>query len=417
MDFFFPDSQDQVDPSFDFLTEQRSRVRIRQRDDLYAHEVFSSPPYTGMLVSRIMVDLEKGEGSRYSLAQRQRLHRVGVRRFFRLAKPEHAHIQIMGDCGAFSYVDETTPPYTASNMLEFYESCGFDIGVSVDHIILNFDESLDAHLPGMSKVPDAWKERQEITLDLADEFLREHVAQSCNFKPIGVAQGWSPFSYAESVKSLQKMGYEYIGLGGLVPMKTDDILTTLKAVNMVREPTTKLHLFGISRYEHAPSFVGYGVASIDSTSPFRKAFKSATQNYYTPNGFYSAIRVPQVDGNAKLKSMIKAGKVDQDVASKKEATCLKVLRAYDQGDATLEEALLGLSEYEEVWADTRKQKHERQSGARALLEDKPWKDCPCDICRELGIEVVIFRGAERNKRRGFHNLYVFSKQLRETLAD
>lgn len=417
MDFFFPDSQDQIDPSFDFVTEQRSRTRIRQRDDQYAHEVFQSPPYTGMLVSRSMVDLETGSGSRYSLPQRQRLHRLGVRRFFRLHGEEHKDIKIMGDCGAFSYVEEKEPPYTVSNMLEFYESCRFDLGVSVDHIILNFDASFDTKLPGTIKIPEAWTERQEITLDLADEFLQEHRSQSCGFTPIGVAQGWSPLSYAESVKALQKMGYDYIGLGGMVPMKTDEILATLKAVDTVRNDDTKLHLFGISRHEHALSFVGHGVASIDSTSPFRKAFKSADQNYYTPDGYFAAIRVPQVDGNAKLKSMIKAGKIDQDEASKLEEECRDVLRQFDRGDASVEEALEALSAYEEIWGGTRRAKHDRSAGSRALLEKQPWKSCPCDICQELGIEVVIFRGAERNKRRGFHNLYVFSKQLREVLDE
>ena len=44
MRFYFPDSQDQIDPSFDFETEERSPFRIRQRDDRYAHEVLSPPP-------------------------------------------------------------------------------------------------------------------------------------------------------------------------------------------------------------------------------------------------------------------------------------------------------------------------------------------------------------------------------------
>ena len=46
MKFFFPDSQDLVDPSFDFEKESRSDVRIRHQDDQYAHEVFSSRPMT-----------------------------------------------------------------------------------------------------------------------------------------------------------------------------------------------------------------------------------------------------------------------------------------------------------------------------------------------------------------------------------
>jgi hypothetical protein len=39
VDFFFPDSQDQIDPSFDFERELSSPDRVRQRDDRYAHEV------------------------------------------------------------------------------------------------------------------------------------------------------------------------------------------------------------------------------------------------------------------------------------------------------------------------------------------------------------------------------------------
>ena len=55
---------------------------------------------------------------------------------------------------------------------------------------------------------------------------------------------------------------------------------------------------------------------------------------------------------------------------------------------------------------------------REVLADRPWKDCPCNICRKIGIHVVLFRGAERNKRRGFHNLYIFYRQLqRELIGD
>ncbi len=41
------------------------------------------------------------------------------------------------------------------------------------------------------------------------------------------------------------------------------------------------------------------------------------------------------------------------------------------------------------------------------LTDRPWRRCGCPICRDLGIEVAIFRATNRNKRRGFHNLGVF----------
>ena len=82
MKFFFPDSQDLVDPSFNFVTELRSSRRLRHRDDVYAHEVFSEVPYDGLLVSKGIVDGFGPGSGRYTLAQRHRLLRVGVREFF-----------------------------------------------------------------------------------------------------------------------------------------------------------------------------------------------------------------------------------------------------------------------------------------------------------------------------------------------
>jgi hypothetical protein len=38
------------------------------------------------------------------------------------------------------------------------------------------------------------------------------------------------------------------------------------------------------------------------------------------------------------------------------------------------------------------------------------------VCRKLGIHVIMFRGAERNKRRGFHNLSIFYARLQKELA-
>jgi hypothetical protein len=73
---------------------------VRQRDDRYAHEVIQPPPYSGILLSKALVD---GSG-RYSFAQRHRLLRLGVRRFFRLDDGEGPRLATMGDCGAFAYV-------------------------------------------------------------------------------------------------------------------------------------------------------------------------------------------------------------------------------------------------------------------------------------------------------------------------
>src|SRR3954447_4836730 len=168
MRFYFPDSQDQIDPSFDFDTEERSLFRIRQRDDRYAHEVLSPPPYSGMLVSKAMVDGVGGAAGRYSAQQRQRLYRVGVREFFRL---NGESIDTMGDCGAFTYVREDSPPYSVDEVIDFYEHCGVDAGISLDHVILGFD--LDAGLDGEQVEPE-WHRRRALTIELAGEFITRH---------------------------------------------------------------------------------------------------------------------------------------------------------------------------------------------------------------------------------------------------
>ena len=51
-----------------------------------------------------------------------------------------------------------------------------------------------------------------------------------------------------------------------------------------------------------------------------------------------------------------------------------------------------------------------------FLAARPWLKCPCTVCRQWGVEVAIFRGTERNKRRGFHNLWVFHQTMQGHMA-
>ena len=60
-----------------------------------------------------------------------------------------------------------------------------------------------------------------------------------------------------------------------------------------------------------------------------QAFKDDKDNYYALDRTYVAIRVPQVDGNTKLRSMVTAGAVDQQQARRLERTCLERLRKFD----------------------------------------------------------------------------------------
>jgi hypothetical protein len=398
--FFFPDSQDQIDPGFDFITERSPEFRVRQRDDRYAHEVLHRPAYDGLLVSKPIVDGLARTSGKYTLAQRHRLYRKGVRGFFRLDRPEWS-VATMGDCGAFTYVREEVPPYTVDEVIDFYDGCQFDYGISVDHVILGYDPTHSA--PELVE----WVERQRLTLELAAEFHAAASRREVSFRPIGVAQGWSPSSYAHAVSELQRIGFRYIALGGMVPLKSVQIEACLRAVADVRLPDVRLHLLGISRLDRIPDMSGYGVVSFDSTSPFRQAFKDDHDNYYADDCNYVAIRVPQVDGNAQLMAAIRAGRIDQRKARDAEQTCLRLLREFDGGHATVNQVLEALRLYAELVEPDR----DRTPQYRELLERALWKECDCGICEDVGIQVAIFRGTERNKRRGFHNLHVFSMRL------
>lgn len=408
MRFFFPDSQDQVDPSFDFRTEQRSIHRVRQRDDRYAHELLDPVPYNGMLVSKPIVDGLPGAAGKYTAAQRNRLYREGAHRFFRLNNGSSS-LQIMGDCGAFTYVREQEPIYTVDEVIDFYDGCGFDIGIAPDHVVFGYDAHLDARA---ADVPEDWLFRQDLTLSLAGDFLRSHSKRGCGFQPVAVAHGWSPQSYASSVDAIQKLGYQRIAMGGMVPLKTPDILNTLKAVATVLRPETELHLLGVTRTAHVQDFAGFGVTSFDSTSPFRQAFKDDKDNYYALDRTYVAIRVPQVDGNTRLRRRITAGEVDQRQARSLEKACLDRIRRFDRAECELGDVIDVVCSYDQLLGE----KKDRSDKYAETLAERPWQSCHCAVCRKIGVEVILFRGADRNRRRGFHNLAVFADRLSRDLG-
>lgn len=398
MKFFFPDSQDLVSPTYNFRYDEYSPHRVRHRDDLYAHEVLGRAPYDGILISKAIVDGSVKGAGKYSMPQRERLYRLGVRRFFRL--PEG--VATLGDCGAFNYVDEDKPPYSVAEVLNFYEQCGFDAGVSVDHVLSGYDRTATE-----DSIDRDWAARRTISLRYAELFLDAIQRRASGVEPVGAAQGWSPASYADSVRELQDMGYRRIALGGMVPLKTRDIFECLECIDEVRRSDVALHLFGITRPDSLERFAKHGVASFDSTSPFRQAFMDERNNYHTADSCYVAIRVPQVDGNPRLKRSILAGVVSQRQAIVTERECLKRLRDYDLGAVELEDVLDVLSDYGRI-AAIRSGYLEQY---RRTLQSRAWNHCPCRICREHGIEVAIFRGTERNKRRGFHNLSVLAAKM------
>jgi hypothetical protein len=384
--YFIPEWDDLVDPDYGFLDDVHSGGRGHWSNEVYAHQMYPEPNYDGILLSRAVAEKSKSKA--------ERINEMGVHRMLRVPR----EFPIMGDCGAFDYIMEDEPPYSTEDVIDYYTRLDFDVGVSVDHLIV--------------KATDHQRmDRYNLTIENAAEFLDQHQKAKLPWTPVGAVQGWEPAAYAEAAAQYSKMGYDYIGLGGLVRSTTKNILAIVEAVREKVPSSMRIHLFGIARPAAVPQMIKAGVTSIDSASHLRRAWLGAGQNYFTLDGNkYTAIRIPQAGKSFRAKRMVSEGRVSSEKIEKLESDCLRVIRAFDQGEASMASALDSLCEYDNLVDQGRK---DIRPLLEELLTDTPWKSCPCDICQKDKIEVVIFRGNNRNRRRGFHNTFVFYQQLME----
>lgn len=389
MKFFLPDWDDRVDPGYDFATDRFTLVRDPYRDDMYAHELFDERPYDGVLVSRMAL----GESG----PKRSTANQIGMRKYLRLP----ADVELLGDCGAFGYVSEKEPRFETGELIKYYDKLDFDYGVSIDHVIVpEFHEQRN--------------HRYEVTLRNAEEFLEAHSGGKHRFTPIGAVQGWDPQSYVEAAQALTGMGYDYIALGGLARSNTQTIREIVLVVKNALPAHVRVHVFGVARLTLLPLFLELGIESVDSAAPLRQAWLSAHDNYYTIDRTYAAIRIPVVD-EERPKTQTLVGRSPSDLKSLKaaEKLALESVRAYDRGKKRLASTLEEVMAYDDLLAN----RCDGQTTARRrllytkTLEDKPWKHCDCKVCHELGIEVIIFRGNNRNRRRGFHNLWQIQQRI------
>ena len=432
INYFIPDWDDRVDPMYDFINDKHNRgEKNAYEHDWYAHEIFPNPNYDGILVSLAVLDNGK----------REMINRKGgIHSFLRF--PDQ--YPVMADCGAFNYVGMDEPPFKTAEVLQSYEQLGFSYGVSIDHLIVG-DFLRDTRQRNR---------RYELTQKNAQEFIELYQAGNYSFTPIGVAQGWHPASYRDSVRALIDLGYEYVALGSLVSKTSHQIYEIMKAVAPILPEYMDLHLFGVTRPEGIKSFHQLGATSFDSSGPLRQAWLSASSNYHTMeridgasdyNSYkkYAAVRIPFINPKhlpdnlvIELRELEQAALAAVRMLGKKQANVDQVVEtvmAYEEKhhqanfirlekklEQKLEEehretAVLDLQKLSKKREQAIKQIQLHRRLYREVLERRPWEDCNCQICREIGIEVIIFRGNNRNRRRGFHNTYVFNKLFRNAI--
>lgn len=411
--YFFPDWDDYVYEPFN----AEETDEIRRSDEVerkYAHEVFKNdPPYDGLLVSLAQLRIKNGRLSRLDKKDSSN---------FRDEMRVPDKLLLFGDCGAFSYIKDPKPSLSCEEAASLYDQFGFDLGTSVDHIPI-------ASLSDKEK-----KDRMALTAKNAKKFLEIHRDHEYQFLPIGSIQGITPKDYADFASEYIEWGYKYIALGGLVRRQDSDILEIVAAVREVLQVSTRrkdeniwVHLFGILRPKLQPIFRELGVSSFDSASYLRKAWASPDRNYLTDDGtWYGSIRIPFSTSKVMREAVESNPELSNGNMQAMEEKCLLSLSRFNDGEIPekeIKEILLDVNKYSECfprknWPPPKKssnhlcKKHEKlRKKHEELLMERPWEKCECKVCQDAGIHVVIFRGANRNRRRGFHNTWVFYHKI------
>ena len=394
--YFFPDWDDYVYEPF-----QREETHEDRRSDKkkYAHEIFGAKiPYDGLLFS--LAQLLTGKGPLSRLEKKGTFDLRGDRRI-----PED--MLLFGDPGAFSYTADSEPPITSEEAASLYDKFGFNLGASVDHI------------PIPSITPEEKIERMDLTEENAKQFLKICKENEYQFLPVGSIQGVTVDDYVCYVRRYVEMGYKHIALGGLVRRKNSKILEIVAAVREVLQKHTRgkqeniwVHLFGVLRPDLQGSFQNLGVSSFDSASYLRKAWLSSDRNYLSPDGegdWYGTIRVP-ISTSKAMRDAAQSNSMDIEKLEELENQCLSNLDDFDGTPTSKKKVLDSVEQYGPL-LDRKGEGNHFIDEHKRLLKDQPWKKCRCHICKKLGIDVVVFRGANRNRRRGFHNTWVFYHKI------
>jgi hypothetical protein len=407
--YFLPDWDDFLDIDYDFETDRLSSPSRKGRNEAHAIELMRPKRLCdGVLVSLAQHLGTKGMLKRIPKAAPDSIAPRSVREHFGLARDQWAFC----DCGAFSYANETEPTISLEQAVAVYDLYGFDLGASVDHIPLR--EIWQAGRKTQLSEGDRRK-RVDLTRENADAFLRLAHRHEARFLPVGVIQGLDPGGFARQIHDYYDMGYRHLALGGLVPRGDAEVLEIVQCVSaeLDKLPTRPwVHLMGIFRPKLQDAFRRSGIDSFDSATYFRKAWLRSDQNYLGMDGnWYAAIRVPPTHDARTWKRLQATGRSPETIR-RLEADALAALRSFDHRNLSVDDCLKAIMSYDRLLTRAKDEEARLIAGYRNTLGNRPWSYCSCPFCRESGIEILVFRGANRNKRRGAHNTWQLFRSLR-----
>ena len=407
--YFLPDWDDLLDPNFDFEQDAFSGKTRAEREDEHCCVLMQSKKMCdGVLVSLAQQGTSKGPLRRLEGTELGALSPLPLRKHFGLSSGQY----LFGDCGAFSYVNEDQPTIPVEQAAALYELYGFDFGASVDHIPVRKINKNGKRTPLSN---EKRQERVKITRENAKQFIEATKKRKAGFNPVGTIQALSPEEYTQSVRDYYDFGYRHLAIGGLVPLKDSEIESIVRAViasaNELKERPW-IHLFGVFRPKLQDVFRELKIDSFDSATYFRKAWLRSDQNYLGTDGeWYAALRVPMTS-DGRTRKRLEAVHTDIEQLEKEEREVLRLLCLYDEDQANIGDVLDAVLSYDQHLLRKSETQSMRQK-YRRTLEKRPWRACECPFCKEIGIHTLIFRGANRNKRRGAHNTLMLYGQLHQ----
>jgi len=116
----------------------------------------------------------------------------------------------------------------------------------------------------------------------------------------------------------------------------------------------------------------------------------------------------------KRKERISGDYLSENELESLESICFKGINQYLKNKQKINEPSYYLAhrifEYDHIMSGKKGKIEEK---IHETLIDRPWQDETCNICKDIGIEAIIFHGNNRNRLRGFHNVFVFYRMFRE----
>lgn len=407
--YFLPDWDDLLDENFDFELDKFSGFSRQNRNDKHCSILIKKKMSDGILVSLAQHISSKGPLKKIIGTDPLSLSPINLHSQYRLKENQY----LFGDCGAFSYVNDEIPAISSEQAFAIYDLYGFNFGASVDHIPVPIVHR-DGQKVSLNELER--KKRVSITKKNAEKFIELAKKRKEPFIPVGTVQALSPKEYAKTVSYYHSIGYRYMAIGGLVPLPDGVIEEIVKNVmNVVKKlkPRPWIHLFGIFRPKLQNVFREYKIDSFDSASYFRKAWLRSDQNYLSTNGkWYAAIRVPMTS-DGRTRKYIESKGLSVDNLEALESKALTLLNKFDKDEVGTGEVLDTIIEYDKHFERSSETTSSLRSKYRKTLEDRPWRKCDCQFCKNVGIHVLIFRGANRNKRRGAHNTLMLYRSLKK----